>query len=258
MAISITVLHVRDHHPSEVEEALATIFAEENRAHVLRIEGTFSAVRSRLDVLAEEAGYRYLILRPANNSAWTPVLEVGNRTIGLEARLSRLLNGSAVFTTFVYGDVISGYRLARSGVEVDRYASDPSILQVSQEDAENPEEISPGDQEASYELERGHPERFADLLPDGTTALDFAQVVLRPGWWQDYDRALIYNEALPGTEPDKEEEGEELVELVDEVDRMRCIALALELFGPSEYPFAQDTEDVPNHLAGPAIALAFA
>jgi hypothetical protein len=44
---------------------------------------------------------------------------------------------------------------------------------------------------------------------------------------------------------------------VDEVDRMRCIGLALELWGPSEYPFAQELEDIANKDAGPTIALAF-
>jgi len=46
--------------------------------------------------------------------------------------------------------------------------------------------------------------------------------------------------------------------VVDEVDRMRCIGLALELWGPSEYPLAQEPEEIPNQVAGPAIALAFA
>jgi hypothetical protein len=59
----------------------------------------------------------------------------------------------------------------------------------------------------------------------------------------------------PEGETAEEEEGYAL--LVDEMDRMRCIALALELWGPSEYPFAQDVEDIPNRLAGPAIAIAF-
>ena len=46
-------------------------------------------------------------------------------------------------------------------------------------------------------------------------------------------------------------------DLVDEADRMRCIGLAFELWGPDDYPFAADPEEVPNRVAGPAIALAF-
>jgi len=45
--------------------------------------------------------------------------------------------------------------------------------------------------------------------------------------------------------------------LVDEVDRMRCIALALELWGPTEYPFGQELEDISNKEVGPGIILAF-
>ena len=33
---------------------------------------------------------------------------------------------------------------------------------------------------------------------------------------------------------------------MDETDRMRCIALALELWGPSEYPFAQNAGGYPQ------------
>ena len=36
--------------------------------------------------------------------------------------------------------------------------------------------------------DRGHPDRFADLLPSGTEAEDFARIVLRPGWWEEYDQ----------------------------------------------------------------------
>ncbi len=45
---------------------------------------------------------------------------------------------------------------------------------------------------------------------------------------------------------------------MDEADRMRCIGLALELWAPDEYPFAQDPEDNADKVAGPAIAVAFA
>ncbi|PWT78293.1 MAG: hypothetical protein C5B60_01400 [Chloroflexi bacterium] len=267
MATSLTVIHVRGHSPSEVEEALEAIFTDEERPRLLRIEGTFSAVCTRLEGIAEEAGYRYLICRPAAGSAWTPVLELGNRTMELERRLSDRLDGCAVFTIFVYGDVISGYRMARSGVEIDRYTSDPTIFGpgIDEETAE-PGSL-PLDQEADYELERGHPERFAELLPEGTSPEDFSRVVLQPGWWQDQILAATDDqdhdlepvgdtEGQQGVEPD-DQRGEELALLVDEVDRMRCIGLALELYGPTEYPFSQDLEDIPNRLVGPAIALAF-
>jgi hypothetical protein len=265
MAISLTVVHVQGHGPSEVEQVLEAIFAAEERPRLLRIEGTFSAVRRRLDAMAEQAGYRYLICRPADGSAWTPVLELGNRTIELEGRLSNQLNGCAVFTIFVYGDVISGYRMARAGVEIDRYTSDPTIFGPGIEDMEELGN-SPAGQEASYELERGHPERFAELLPPGTSAADFSRVVLQPGWWQDqilpapadlHDlEAAIGIDVQHAMEPDTSQ-GDELALLVDEVDRMKCIGLALELYGPTEYPFSQDLEDIPDRLVGPAIALAF-
>jgi hypothetical protein len=257
--------HVYDHSPSEVERALEAIFAAEERARLLRIEGSFSAVRAHLEARADEAGYRYLICRPATGSAWTPVLQLGNPLMELEGRLSGRLQGCAVFTIFVYGDVISGYRMARAGVEIDRYTSDPTIFEPGIEDTEELGN-SPTEPEASYELERGHPERFAELLPPGTSALDFSRVVLQPGWWQDHDQeatadlhdlgAAAETEAHQTGEPD-DEQVEELALLVDEVDRMKCIGLALELYGPTEYPFSQDLEDIPNRLVGPAIALAF-
>ncbi len=264
--MSMTVLHIRDHAAGEIEDALETIFAQDERARLLRIEGTFSAVRGRLAELSEMARYRYLILRPANGSAWTPVLDLGSGSAELEARLSALLAGSPVFSIFVspvYGELISGYRLARAGAPVDRYTSDPSILQVSGDDQENLEERTPDEQEAGYEAERGHPERFSDLLPAGTTAHDFSRVVLEPGWWEEHDQAMAGGQVPAGMDPDRLQEDmtgeeEDLVELVDELDRMRCIALALEVWGPHEYPFAQEVEDIPNQVAGPAIALAFA
>jgi hypothetical protein len=252
MSTSITMIHVRDKDPGAVEQALESIFAGEERPRRLRIEGTFSACLSRLDGVSPEASYRYLICRPPADSSWTPVLELGNRTDGLELELSRGLHGATVFTVFVYGDLISGYRLARSNQYVDRYTSDPSILQSESSDSEE----SNGEAEKSppattgidnYERERGHPERFLDLLPAGTSPEDFTRIVLRPGWWEEAE--------LEAAAPEGEEAGE-LVDVVDETDRMRCIALALELWGPTEYPFAQDAEDIPNKV-GPAIALAF-
>jgi len=44
---------------------------------------------------------------------------------------------------------------------------------------------------------------------------------------------------------------------VDERDRMRCIALALELWSPTEYPLTQDLDDLANRTVGPGIILAF-
>jgi hypothetical protein len=267
MATSLTAIHVRDHGPSEVEEALEAIFTDEERPRLLRIEGSFSAVRTRLEGMAEEAGYRYLICRPAAGSAWTPVLELGNRTMELERRLSDRLDGCAVFTIFVYGDVISGYRMARAGAEIDRYTSDPTIFRPETDEETAESGSMPPDQEAGYELERGHPERFAELLPEGTSAEDFSRVVLRPGWWedqilpatedQDHDlKPAGDTEGQQGVVPGDEHEDEPAL-LVDEADRMRCIGMALELYGPTEYPFSQDLEDIPNRLVGPAIALAF-
>ena len=55
--------------------------------------------------------------------------------------------------------------------------------------------------------------------------------------------------------PEAEDDDEE--DLVDEVDRMRCIALALELWGPTEYPFGQELEEIPDKVLGPGIILAF-
>jgi hypothetical protein len=256
MSTSITVIHVQGQEPSAVEQALESIFAGEERARRLRIEGTFSACLSRLDTVSPEASYRYMICRPPAASSWTPVLELGNRTDGLELELSRGLHGAAVFTVFVYGDLISGYRLARSNQYVDRYTSDPSVLQSELSDSEEPngegEKSYPDATEADYERERGHPERFADLLPAGTSPKDFTRIVLRPGWWEEAEP-----EATGPEREEDEELEEELEDVVDETDRMRCIALALELWGPTEYPFAQDAEDIPNKV-GPAIARAFA
>jgi hypothetical protein len=245
---TITVLHVQGHDPSEVERALDDIFAGEERARMLRIEGTFSAVAGRALDPKLDVSYRYLICRPHPDTRWTPLLELGNRTVGLDVELSRRLQGCAVFTTFVYGDTLSGYRLARDGAEVDRYASDPVYLVGGGEGIEGA-----GDDalvvEGNIEAERGHPERFADLLPAGTSPEDFTQVVLRPGWWEAHDTGAA--QAMAPADEDDEE-------IVDETDRMRCIALALELWGPTEYPFSQEFEDIPNKLVGPAIALAFA
>ncbi len=243
MSTSITVLHVHRHTPEEVEHALAAVFAREERARALRLEGTYAAVLARAIDPELAASYAYVILRPHLAARWTPVLELGNRTEGLDVEISRLL---------------SGYRLARRGAEVDRYASDPTALHDTAQDAAEqaePSEFEPSEP-AQLEAWRGHPERFADLLPPGTAPEEFARVVLRPGWWDEHDAAATPapgdDEAATAAEDD-DAEG-----IVDETDRMRCIGLAIELWGPSEYPFAQDPEEIPNKVAGPAIAVAYA
>ncbi|HEX5441014.1 MAG TPA: hypothetical protein VFW76_09025 [Ktedonobacterales bacterium] len=243
MSTVSTILHIYGHDADAVERALTTIFAAEDRVNVLRLEGTFSAVLERVTDPELDAAYRYLICRPHNVSRWTPVLELGNRTEGLDVELSRLLDGAPVFTVFDYGETVSGYALARGGARVDRYISDPTWLE---DDGE-----SSGNNAPAPDLEglRGHPERFADLLPPDTAPEDFVRVVLAPGWWEDYS-------ASTGEDLAPEERAEE-DELVDERDRMRCIALALELWSPTEYPLTQDLDDLANGTVGPGIILAF-
>lgn len=247
MSVSLTVLHVRDADPLIVEQALEAIFATDGCPRALRLEGTYSAVLGRVTDPELEARYRYLILRP-HESRWTPVLELGNRTVNIDLELSRALNGCAVFTTFVYGDAVSGYRMVRNGVETDRYVSDPTYFQHLEDEA-NEDQVTGTD----IAGDQGHPERFADLLPSGTTPEEFVRVVLRPGWWEEHEAG---SDERGTTHDTREEDAED--EWVDEADRMRCMALALELWGPSDYPFAQELEDIPNAVAGPAIALAFA
>src|SRR5690242_14570581 len=247
MPAATTVLHVQGRDPLAVETALDAIFAAEERPRVLRLEGTYGAVLAHLADPDLSAAYRYLILRPHDTSLWTPVLELGNRTEGLDVELSRRLDGAAVFTVFVYGDVVSGYRLARAAALVDTYLSDPTAIAAEEGEAATEPAPTPADLDAV----RGYPERFADLLPAGTAPEDFARVVLRPGWWEEHDAAGAAAAHDATDEPDEQEEW------VDEADRMRCIGLALELWGPSEYPFAQDPEEISNAIVGPAIALAF-
>lgn len=237
---TITVLHIRNHPPGAVEQALTSIFTGEEREQRMRLEGSYSAVLARLTAQTLDASYRYLICRPHPASAWTPVVELGNRTDGLDVELSKALDGCDVFTTFVFGEVFSGYRAARGGALLDQFASDPTYYaQDAVEDAQ-PIAIESADL-------MGHPEVFANLFPADTTPEDFSRVVLKPGYWERLDE--------PG--PDAAD-GSEEHDIVDEVDRMRCIALALELWGPEDYPFARDLEDIPNHVVGPVIALAFA
>jgi hypothetical protein len=100
-------------------------------------------------------------------------------------------------------------------------------------------------------------------------------VVLRPGWWEEYDASQgettpASESALLGAQSDVPEVAGDVADdaqddglpgesdLVDEEDRMRCIALALELWGPAEYPFVGELTEVPNRTAGPAIAVTFA
>lgn len=244
MSTVSTILHVYGHDADAVERALTEIFTGEERPCVLRLEGTFSAVLARVTDPDLDASYRYLICRPHDSSRWTPVLELGNRTDGLDVELSRILDGAPVFTIFEYGETVSGYALARGGVLVDRYISDPTWL----DDEGGGEGVAP-----DLESLRGHPERFADLLPPDTAPEDFARVVLAPGWWEEYIASTGEN----AREPRAQQESDDESEIVDERDRMRCIALALELWGPTDYPLTQDTEDIANKTIGPGIILAF-
>jgi hypothetical protein len=241
MTTATTALHLRERTPEHIEEALAAIFAREGRAQTLRLQGTYSAVLGRLTDPAQEAPYRYLILPTPPDSPWTPLLELGNRADGLDRALSTELGGCAVFALFVYGEVVSGYRFTRDGVEQDRYLSDPDEF-AAMESSEGDTIPVTGDVEAL----RGDPARFADLLPPDAPPEEFARVVLRPGWWEDRERE---------NQDDHQESDDDLV---DETDRMRCIGLALELWGASEYPFAGELEDGLDKGRSPAVALAFA
>lgn len=242
-----TIFHVRGRDQSTIEQALTTIFAREERPLVMRLEGSYAAVHARLIDPGLAASYRYLLLRPHPHVEWTPLLELGDRADGLDLDLSRELEGAAVFSISVYGEDVLGYRLARDGTLVDRYASDPLYFAADVE--------ADRDLVADVEAQRGHPELFPDLLPANTSPADFALVVLRPGWWEAHDRnevTVATGELLASEDGQSEDEGD-----VDEVDRMRCIALALELWGPSEYPFTGDLADIPGRRVGPATALAF-
>lgn len=239
MTMATTVLHLRERTPEQVEEALAAIFAREGRAQTLRLQGTYSAVLGRLTAPEQEAPYRYLILPTPPGSPWTPLLELGNRADGLDLALSAALGGCAVFTLFVYGEVVSGYRFVRDGAEQDRYLSDPDEF-AAMESIDGDDAPTAGDVSAL----RGDPARFADLLPPDAPPEEFAHVVLRPGWWETHQST--------GSETAEDED-----ELVDETDRMRCIGLALELWGPSEYPFSGELEDGPEKGRSPAVALTF-
>src|SRR5690348_16388058 len=207
MSTVSTILHVYGHDADAVEHALTTIFTAEDRVNVLRLEGTFSAVLERVTDPDLAAAYRYLICRPHDVSRWTPVLELGNRTEVLDVELSRVLDGAPVFTIFEYGETVSGYALARGGNRIDRYISDPTWLEED-DNADASPAPSP-----DLEALRGHPERFADLLPADTAPEDFARVVLTPGWWDEYVEST-------GEREEQEESQDSDDENVDERDRM--------------------------------------
>jgi hypothetical protein len=264
--LSLTVLHIRGASPEAVEQTISEFFERDYHPQVLRLEGTYRAVLERATDPDLLALHRYLICRPHAASAWTPVIELSAPAEGLDVTLSSALDGATVYTTFVYSGITSGYHMARGGALVDTYRSDPLYWPA--------DELS----EDEIEAQRGHPERFSDLLPAGTTPEDFARIVLRPGWWEDYDAGRIAVGPLdagparhggaPEVRPDNDageerwargdDDAADEEERVDEVDRMRCLALALEVWSPSEYPFSQELEALPNAVVGPVIALAFA
>ena len=245
MSTATTIFHIQGQAPDAIERALEAIFANEGRTRAPRVEGTYSAVLERVASPELDAPYRYLLMR-TRPTGWTPLLELGLRAEGLDIELSRALGGTSVVAIFQYGEIVSGYRVVRQGAEVDRYLSDPTAFE--EEDGETEDTGGSAQALSTEEIEatRGRPERFADLLPEGTLPEDFARVVLRPGWWEERARGG----ASIGDEPG---EGD----FVDEVDRARCIGLALELWAADGYPLAGDLEDIPNAVTGPAIALAW-
>lgn len=270
MSIASTIFHIQGRPAEAVEAALGAIFAREERPRVLRLEGAYSATLARLSDPDLEAAYRYLILRPHGAGDWTPLLELGQRTVGLDLELSRALEGATVVTVYQYGEVVAGYRVTRAGAEVDRYSSDPTAFPGAGGAGDEGDDLNDAGDLGDTEAEplsanevaswRGRPERFADLLPAGTPPEEFWRVVLAPGWWERHADAAIERATEPepeaGTVDDEDDEDDET--LVDEVDRMRCIALALELWAADEYPLTQELEELPNRVAGPAIVLAWA
>lgn len=239
MSIATTILHIQDRTPDVIEAALNDMFARAERPPALRVEGSYSAVLARVDDPAFDAPLRYLLLRPHGAGKWAPLLELGSGVEELDVELSQALGGATIVTIYQYGEVVSGYRVVRNGAEVDRYMSDPTAFLGDAAEVATPAEV------ADLEEERGRPERFADLLPAETTPADFTRVVLAPGWWERHDAGA--------SAADDDEDAEQ----VDELDRMRCIAIALELWSADEYPLTQDLEDVPNKVAGPATGLAW-
>jgi hypothetical protein len=57
MSETTTVLHVRGQTPDAVEAALEAIFAGEERARVLRVQGSYSAVLARATAPELETSY---------------------------------------------------------------------------------------------------------------------------------------------------------------------------------------------------------
>lgn len=247
MSTATTIIHMNNQPPEAIEAALLAIFAAEGRTPAPRVEGTYSAVLERAASPDVDAAYRYLLLRP-RSTGWTPLIELGLRADGLDVELSRALGGATVVSIFEYGDVVSGYRVIEHGAEVDRYLSDPTVFEDADSADLSPNADSQPLTADEIEAARGHPERFAGLLPAGAPPDEFARVVLRPGWWEERDAEAAGN-PLAVDEADGD--------LVDEADRARCIGLALELWTNDAYPLAGDLEDVANADAGPAIALAW-
>lgn len=245
MTIASTIYHIQQRSDADIEAALDGLFAREERPQALRVEGSYSAVLARVNDPTFDAALRYLLLRPHGDGKWTPLLELGSGVDELDVELSKALAGATIVTVYQFGEVVSGYRVVRAGAEVDRYMSDPTaFLGVDERDDGN----GAGSAAPDVEEERGHPARFADLLPAGTAPEEFTRVVLSPGWWERHDAGAT---AAQFAESDEEEE------MVDEIDRMRCIAIALELWAPDAYPLTEDLEDLSNKAIGPAIALAW-
>ena len=245
MSTATTIFHIQNQPPDAIERALEAIFASEGRARAPRVEGTYAAVLEHVASPDLDAPYRYVLLR-ARPAGWTPLLELGLRAEGLDIELSRALGGATVVAIFQYGEIVSGYRVVRHGAEVDRYLSDPTAFEDEDGDPNGADARAQTLSAEEIEATRGRPDRFDDLLPTGTTAEDFTRVVLRPGWWEERDAGA------PGVADDFGES-----DPVDELDRARCIGLALELWASDTYPLAGDLEDIPNTVAGPAIALAW-
>ncbi len=250
MTIASTIYHIQQRSDADIEAALDGLFAREERPQALRVEGSYSAVLARVNDPTFDAALRYLLLRPHGAGQWTPLLELGSGVDELDVELSKALSGATIITVFQFGEVVSGYRVVRAGAEVDSYMSDPTAFVGADESSDAGGAGSAGSFAIDVEAERGHPERFADLLPAGTSPEEFTRVVLSPGWWERHDAG--------DTTPSPAESDDEEEEMVDELDRMRCIALALELWSPDAYPLTEDLEDLPNKAIGPAIALAWA
>ena len=87
MSIASTILHIQGRAPEQIEATLTNIFTREERPSALRVEGSYTAVLARVDDPEFDAAYRYLLLRPHGAGAWAPLLELGQRTEGLDVEL---------------------------------------------------------------------------------------------------------------------------------------------------------------------------